>query len=533
MNPSHHSADTTPLTALDLNRKHKIQSNPKIAKINDQAPKKSRTNKDGGGFSTLHPDTLYDNKYKERSQDIQKENYHPNSNQSEKEQKRLEKIAKFNNSKLFSKKLPERESNTFTPFKLENSMKETSLQSSGLKENVLSKHFPVLEKNLQDALQTSNMELSSSQINRRVTVDPSIFAFNGLQPLDKRSSLNSPHSITFGQTPKGVFPDLSSFKASEVKPLFNESTLGISTQTEVLEKEVIQQVEPKKKEIPFSYVMITFVALILTGACFFSFRKESATIAFCNSSTISENGENCSPCPVNAICQNGGMECQQGFSFLNGACKENNEQLRTKEKYLGYLSNFLKTRRGDHLCGDNVDYTLSGYQLEKVIQMRYGQDALYKETYGLLEQDFKNAELGNIDNLVEYGITINSETKRFYSEQAEFSLQCKAKNYLAENMLLVVIAIIVISVIIKNYGKYQDKKNDNKLAQRIYSEIVLELNRIKKACVKELYARAEEKYGEYTVEELWPQVEKLRVRYGRVLLFKDEYNGNYEYFWGL
>ena len=256
---------------------------------------------------------MYDNKYKEKPRtpgsELQKENFHPNSHQGEeirKDQKKLEKIAKFNNSRLFNKKLPERE-NTFTPFKVENSGKESTRNGSDLKESVLSKHFPVFDKN-KEGLNSSNIDLTSSQISRRVTVDPNMFSsVNSIQPLDKRMSLNSPASMNFGLAPSEIFPDFAGLKPAEVN-IEKIPELCASTQTEIIEEEIVKQVEPKKKEIPFSYVVITFLVLVLTGACFFSFSKENKTMVFCNNEAIlSESSGTCTPCPLSAICQNGGM----------------------------------------------------------------------------------------------------------------------------------------------------------------------------------------------------------------------------------
>ena len=77
------------------------------------------------------------------------------------------------------------------------------------------------------------------------------------------------------------------------------------------------------------------------------------------------------------------------------------------------------------------------------------------------------------------------------------------------------------------------EKKQHQLAQKIYSETFILLNRSKQICLRGLVSQFENKYGKGAVKRAWPLVEDLRVADGKVLIFKDEFQGSYEIFWSI
>jgi len=190
----------------------------------------------------------------------------------------------------------------------------------------------------------------------------------------------------------------------------------------------------------------------------------------------------------------------------------------------------MSYQRGEHDWDETVDYTFSIHQLEEISQLHFKNDAYYDETMKLVKKELGLSKAEELNHLKGYGIFFNKSTQRFFAKESSYFMKTRLKLYLSESYLLLTISILIVLLCLVLMNKYLAYQKKYQLAQRIYSEIVIELTKIKKACVKELYIKVVQKYGEEVVE-LWHLVEKLRVKYECVLVFKDEYKGSYEVFW--
>ena len=116
----------------------------------------------------------------------------------------------------------------------------------------------------------------------------------------------------------------------------------------------------------------------------------------------------------------------------------------------------------------------------------------------------------------------------FLSEKSSFS---DSNNFpTGGSIILMVLGGLSCFVVSYHLQKLKKKKQ---LAQGVYSETVDLLTKSKKACLKQLVFHFEEKYGKEVVTKAWPLVEALRVSSGKVLVFKDAFQGSYEVFWSI
>ena len=162
---------------------------------------------------------------------------------------------------------------------------------------------------------------------------------------------------------------------------------------------------------------------------------------------------------------------------------------------------------------------------------RFGSEPHFEEGFRLINEELIGLKRGNTERNESYEIFFDPVTRRFAAKEAKYTIACTLKIFLSENILVLLAIGLIGYTIYIIFCKYQDKKALNKLAQKIYSEIVIDLNRRKTRCVKELYEKSARKYGEATMEAVWPLIENLRLKYKQILVFKDEFRGSYEVFW--
>ncbi len=176
-----------------------------------------------------------------------------------------------------------------------------------------------------------------------------------------------------------------------------------------------------------------------------------------------------------------------------------------------------------------MEYSFSQHQLGKMLQNRFGHEEIFDEAAALVEEDLSNP----LKDVSSYGISFNIDNNQFSASQPNYSLHCQVKTFLYEKSIHMVFLGLLGYTLFKYYQHKQKGKNFNRMVQRVYSEIMIELNKTRKECVKDLFDKVANKYGEDFAETVWPHVEQLRLNYGRILIFKDEHNGSYEYFWGI
>jgi len=164
-----------------------------------------------------------------------------------------------------------------------------------------------------------------------------------------------------------------------------------------------------------------------------------------------------------------------------------------------------------------------------MLQNRFGNEELYYEAAAMVEEELTNPA----KDISAYGIGFNAESNQYSGLNSTCSLTCQAKTFLYEKSIHLVFLALLGYTLFKYYQHKQKDKNFHRNVQRVYSEIMIELNKTRKQCVKDLHDKVANKYGEDFAEAIWPHVEQLRLKYGRILIFKDEYNGSYEEFWGL
>ncbi len=149
----------------------------------------------------------------------------------------------------------------------------------------------------------------------------------------------------------------------------------------------------------------------------------------------------------------------------------------------------------------------------------------------LVEEEFQRAEAEGSEELEGYGIKFDKENKRYYSDEASMSLQCQTKRFVSKNTLNLFVFVVLIHMCYQSYKKYQEKRKEKQFAYRIYSEIFIDLHRSKKRCLRELYKQAEDRHGKESVEDFWPEVEQLRLKFGKIGMTKEEVDGESELFW--
>ena len=60
--------------------------------------------------------------------------------------------------------------------------------------------------------------------------------------------------------------------------------------------------------------------------------------------------EECTPCPVNAICTNGNANCNEDFHFILGECQEKPDIMLSAKIYMTFLSGILADMHGEAFC---------------------------------------------------------------------------------------------------------------------------------------------------------------------------------------
>jgi len=311
------SSKPSPIESMTSKNSSKPRSkSPFNANLNQkpESMAKKPLRRESTAISTLHPDTLYDNKHKERrstmmnSSSVHNEN-HPNNISKNNEGKtsktdKLQKFAKFNNSKLFKEKVVAEPSasSRITPFRMDVSGKDSAFSNQELKDSVLARPFPFLGKgnqenmtprNMQDPLNYSSIELVTSQMQsaRRISTEGNALNFSNLEPINnQRTSLENSMMLTSGRKSLRLgCPD--SISKSPYEPKFETKMEEISTQLpppsfetiqganlaaeQITENSYVPQEKEQKKPIGLTFVL-SVLLVVLVSALAFSIQQKNS-----------------------------------------------------------------------------------------------------------------------------------------------------------------------------------------------------------------------------------------------------------------
>jgi len=217
---------------------------------------------------------------------------------------KMQKFAKFNNSRLFKDKVgtePAPMSNRITPFRMEVSGKESAFSNQDLKDSVLSKPFPFLAKGNQETprnqtqqeyLNYSSIELVTSQMGRRVSTEANVLNFSTLEPMNNhRSSLENSILLTSGRKslrmgcPDSITKTVT-FADTKIEEINNINTQLPPPSFETAQEDFVKPgenvaestyVEEKRREksigLPF---VLSILLVILISAFAFSYQQKNS-----------------------------------------------------------------------------------------------------------------------------------------------------------------------------------------------------------------------------------------------------------------
>jgi Man1-Src1p-C-terminal domain len=83
---------------------------------------------------------------------------------------------------------------------------------------------------------------------------------------------------------------------------------------------------------------------------------------------VLEDGRDCRPCPEHGICENGGLDCEEGYRRIDRRCTEDQEVSLYADHLASLAATILRDRAGRVECGESVKHVLTHADLRDLLE---------------------------------------------------------------------------------------------------------------------------------------------------------------------
>jgi len=191
------------------------------------------------------------------------------------------------------------------------------------------------------------------------------------------------------------------------------------------------------------------------------------TIQFC--SPDSSSSSTCILCPEHGTCNQGVLQCDDGFVRYGVQCVEDPELNKMAESIAEAINVLLMDARGKYQCGETEHYSLTTFELQDALNKtgRYPHDKM-----GLA---FNKALDIMIADPTSFNLTIEDGGNRFSTNKMLLSLSCMAKLALYGYLPHLVAIVAGVGAVLVGRFWHRKKAHRTQEVQNLASMVLLEL----------------------------------------------------------